>query len=98
MESAARKLGGLVKGSFKGIRVTQPRRLAADRGRRGRRLARARRRPTGATLRARLGLFDTWAYFTAISGETADGPPAATTAPRSFSFLRRRAGDACAAP
>jgi stage II sporulation protein D len=43
----------------------------------------------GATLRAKLGLFDTWAYFTAISGEKAPAdadPSGGATAPRSFSF------------
>jgi stage II sporulation protein D len=49
----------------------------------------------GATLRAKFGLFDTWAYFTAISGEkapaddsTPDSDPSGGAAipPRSFSF------------
>ena len=89
-KAAARKLGGLVKGSFKGIRVTRrgvsPRIMAAEVvGSRGVTAT------DGPTLRARLGLFDTWAYFTAISGEKADGS-GGTTAPRSFSFLRRSAG------
>ena len=65
MRSAAKKLGSLVQGSFKGIKVTKrgvsPRIVTAEVvGSRG-------RTPVdGATLRARLGLFDTWAYFTAI--------------------------------
>ena len=60
----------LVQGSFKGIRVTKrgasPRIMAAEVvGSRG-------TTPVdGATLRAKLGLFDTWAYFTSISGEKA---------------------------
>ena len=33
----------------------------------------------GATLRARLGLFDTWASFTAISGEAASRPRRTTS-------------------
>ena len=69
--SVAKKLGGLVKGSFKGIRVTQrgesPRIMTAEVvGSRG-------VTPTdGPTLRARLGLFDTWASFTAIKSEEGD--------------------------
>ncbi len=59
------KLGSLVKGSFKGIDVIErgssPRIVAADIvGSRG------RTRVSGATIRARLGLFDSWAYFTSI--------------------------------
>lgn len=74
MASARKKLGGLVKGSFKGIRVTKrgvsPRIVSAEVvGSRGVSVT------DGATLRARLGLFDTWASFTAISGE-ADEPVA----------------------
>ena len=49
----------------------------------------------GATLRAKFGLFDTWAYFTAIRGEKApsdtpgsDTSGGATIPPRSFSFKR----------
>jgi stage II sporulation protein D len=96
MAQAARKLGGLVKGSFKGIRVTKrgasPRIMAAEVvGSRG-------STPTdGATLAARLGLFDTWAYFTAISATKEkkpahEGDPSggATGPPRSFSFMRKR--------
>src|SRR3954447_8889395 len=93
MRQAARKLGSLVQGSFKGIRVTKrgasPRIMTAEVvGSKG-------TTPTdGATLRAKLGLFDTWAYFTAISGEKApaddapgsDGSGGATIPPRSFSF------------
>jgi stage II sporulation protein D len=91
MRSAAKKLGGLVKGSFKGIKVTKrgvsPRIVSAEVvGSRG-------RTPVdGATLRARLGLFDTWAYFTAIKGEAESAPPDASggaTAPRPYAFSRR---------
>src|SRR3954471_17372046 len=70
MKSASRKLGSLVKGSFKGIRVTRrgssPRIMTAE-------VVGSRGTTTtdGATLRAKLGLFDTWASFAAISGETA---------------------------
>ena len=99
---AARKLGGLVKGSFKGIRVTKrgvsPRIMTAEVvGSRG---------PTvtnGATLRARLGLFDTWASFSAISGSkekspAVEGDPTggATIPPRSFSYFRKRSAGVAA--
>lgn len=71
---AQRKLGGLVKGSLRRIRVL----------RRGRspRVVRAQvigtrgtRRTTGPALRSRLGLRDTWARFTVItsSGTRGDG-------------------------
>jgi stage II sporulation protein D len=66
MRSAAAKLSGLVKGRFKGIRVrrrgTSPRIVSADVIGTG-----GRTRVSGATLRARLGLLDTWAYFTSIA-------------------------------
>src|SRR3954452_20097874 len=89
MKAAAKKLGGLVKGSFKGIRVTRrgasPRIMAAE-------VVGSRGTTTtdGATLRAKLALFDTWAYFAAISGEKAPAdadPSGGATAPRSFSFV-----------
>jgi stage II sporulation protein D len=94
MKSAARKLRGLVQGSFKGIRVTKrgasPRIMTAEIVG-----SRATTPTDGATLRAKFGLFDTWAYFTAISGEkapaddsTPDSDPSGGAAipPRSFSF------------
>jgi stage II sporulation protein D len=63
---AKARLGGLVKGRFKGIKVVErgssPRIVSADViGSRG------RTRTDGATLRARLDLLDTWAYFTTIT-------------------------------
>jgi stage II sporulation protein D len=63
---AQAKLGGLVKGRLKGVEVLErgssPRIVEADVvGTRG------RTRVDGATLRARLGLLDTWAYFTSIA-------------------------------
>jgi stage II sporulation protein D len=93
MKSASRKLGSLVKGSFKGIRVTRrgasPRIMTAEVvGSRG------TTSTDGATLRAKLGLFDTWAHFAAISGEKepgSDSSGGATIPPRSFSFKRPRA-------
>lgn len=75
MAQADRKLGKLVKGSFRGIRVirrgSSPRVVHAEViGSRG------RTRVTGATLRARLDLFDTWAYFRTItSGRARATPP-----------------------
>ena len=63
---ADRKLGSLVKGAFRGIEVVRrgrsPRIVEAEViGSRGRTLV------TGGQLRARLGLFDTWAFFTSIT-------------------------------
>jgi stage II sporulation protein D len=91
----ARKLGGLVQGSFKGIRVTRrgesPRIVTAEVvGSRGVTAT------DGATLRARLELYDTWASFTTISAQKAPAGDASggTTAPRSFSFLRPRVAGA----
>jgi stage II sporulation protein D len=83
LPTAGRKLRGLVKGKFRGVRVVargaSPRIMAADIvGSRG------ATRVTGATLRARLGLFDTWAYFTSISSDEEpppDQPPADQTDP-----------------
>ena len=64
------RLRGLVKGAFRGIEVLRARRLAADRlratcsGRAGTTLV------SGPELAARLGLYDTWAYFSVRSGTT----------------------------
>lgn len=65
---AKRKLGGLVKGSFKGIKVLErgfsPRVVRAEIvGSRG------TTPTTGPVLRARLGLNDTWATFTTITSD-----------------------------
>ena len=72
MRQAGRRLGSLVKGKFRGIEVLQrgrsPRIVEADVvGSRG------RTRVTGGQLRARFGLFDTWAFFTSIT--TGQAPP-----------------------
>jgi SpoIID/LytB domain protein len=80
---AGRKLHGLVKGRFRGVKVVQrgasPRVVAADViGSRG------ATRVNGATLRARFALFDTWAFFTSISSEhtpPTDEPPQQETDP-----------------
>jgi stage II sporulation protein D len=97
--TAGAKLGGLVKGRFKGIRVTRrgksPRIVAATV------LGTGGRTPvSGATLRARFGLLDSWAYFTSIgtrkqkppsdtrTGGTSPPPPSAATAgPRPHTIL-----------
>ena len=101
MATAAAKLGGLVKGRFKGIRVSKrgvsPRIVSARViGTRG------STRVTGATLRARLGLLDTWAYFTSITtkkapppggpstGGTTPPPPAAAAGPHARAILNGR--------
>jgi stage II sporulation protein D len=74
--SAGARLSGLVKGRFKGIRVT-------ERGRSPRIVTAyvigtgGRTKVSGATLRARFGLNDTWAYFTSI-GTRKKPPPAAS--------------------
>jgi len=75
MASAASKLSGLVKGRFKGIDVTQrgvsPRVVYADVVGSG-----GRTKVTGPQLRARFGLFDSWATFNVISssGQTQNPP------------------------
>lgn len=95
LAATGKKLGTLVKGSFKGIRVTKrgksPRIVSAEVvGSRGVTVT------DGATLRARLGLFDSWAYFTSITGsasEPTEGDASGgTTAPPGFSALVRPIG------
>ena len=74
--SAGARLSGLVKGRFKGIRVTKrgrsPRIVTAYVIGTG-----GRTKVSGATLRARFGLYDSWAYFTSI-GTRKKKPPAPT--------------------
>lgn len=74
LTQAGRKLRGLVKGRFEGIQVirrgSSPRVVVADVIGSGGRV-----RVTGAQLRARLGLLDTWAYFTTVSTGVVDPPP-----------------------
>jgi stage II sporulation protein D len=74
---AAKKLKGLVRGSFKGIKVlergTSPRVVRAEVvGSNG--VAQV----TGPELRRRFGLYDTWATFTYISSEAKKKQPAPT--------------------
>jgi stage II sporulation protein D len=81
MAGAAAKLRGLVRGRFKGIQVIErgssPRIVAADVVGSGGRV-----RVNGPTLRAKLGLYDTWAFFTSIKTGKAPAPlPAATPDP-----------------
>jgi stage II sporulation protein D len=78
LAAAARKLRGLYSGSFQGIRVTKrgvsPRIMTAQVvGSRGSTTV------SGATLRARMGLFDTWAYFKTISTAPAKPKPSDPT-------------------
>jgi stage II sporulation protein D len=87
MRTAAARLGGLVKGRLKGVRVrrrgSSPRIVTADVIGTG-----GRTRVSGATLRARFGLFDTWAYFTSISAGKKKPPPGAAAAgPRPRSLI-----------
>jgi stage II sporulation protein D len=71
---AARKLRGLVKGSFRGIEVTRrgvsPRVVSAEIVGSG-----GRTTVSGPTLRTRFGLYDTWMYFALIDakGNREDG-------------------------
>ena len=72
LRQADAKLGSYVKGAFRGIEVVRrgrsPRIVEADViGTRG------RTRVTGGMLRARFGLFDSWAFFTSIT--TGEEPP-----------------------
>jgi stage II sporulation protein D len=90
LSAAGAKLGGLVKGRFKGIEVTKrgrsPRIVSADIVGSG-----GRTKVDGATLRARLGLLDTWAYFTSIAtrktSPTGGATPGATAGPRPHAAL-----------
>jgi SpoIID/LytB domain protein len=77
LSRAGRKLRGLYSGSFRGIRVTErgvsPRIMTAQVvGSRGSTSV------SGATLRSRLGLFDTWAYFKSITTDPTGGAVAAS--------------------
>jgi stage II sporulation protein D len=74
---AASRLKGLVRGSFKGIKVlqrgTSPRVVQAEVvGSNG------VSQVTGPELRRRFGLYDTWATFTYISSDAKKKPPATT--------------------
>jgi stage II sporulation protein D len=78
--SAGARLSGLVKGRFKGIKVVRrgssPRVVEADvLGSRG------KTRVNGATLRARFGLNDTWAFYSSIKTRRTPKPPTEEPAP-----------------
>jgi stage II sporulation protein D len=105
LAGAGRRLGGLVKGSLRQIRVLK----------RGRspRVVRAqvvgtggRTSVTGPQLRARLGLYDTWARFTVITARAvrgdgnpprSPGPGTGGATPRVARVLRAAALDAAGA-
>ena len=83
-KQAKSKLGDLVLGEFRGIKVTKrgksPRVVTAEVvGSKGRTTT------TGAVLRARLGLFDTWAYFTSVSADEEEEEPEEEEPPRTDS-------------
>ena len=90
LSATGAKLTGLVKGRFKGIEVTKrgrsPRIVSADIIGSG-----GRTTVDGATLRARLGLLDTWAYFTSIAtrktSPTGGATPTLTAGPRPHAAL-----------
>jgi len=73
MSQAQRRLGGLVRGTFRSIEVTQrgisPRIVRAEVVGSG-----GRTRTDGPTLRARFGLNDTWAYFAVIETSGTGSP------------------------
>jgi SpoIID/LytB domain protein len=71
--SAGAKLAGLVKGRFRGIKVTH--RGDSPRIVRAKVVGTGGKTPVdGATLRARLGLYDSWAFFTSIKTRVAPPP------------------------
>jgi stage II sporulation protein D len=79
LAQAGAKLGSLVKGRFRSIKVLQrgfsPRVVRAQVvGTRG------RTDVTGATLRSRFGLYDSWAYFTSITTKKKTAAQPATPA------------------
>jgi stage II sporulation protein D len=79
LRAVGKKLRGLYQGSFRGIKVLQrgasPRIMRAQViGTRGSTVT------DGATLRDRLSLFDTWAYFTTVSSKATGSVPPQTNA------------------
>ena len=90
----AQARAGSCRGKFRGHQGRQARRLAADRRAPTSSARAARRASSGATLRARFGLFDTWAYFTSIAParDAADArPPPAGARPAARPAAMRRA-------
>jgi SpoIID/LytB domain protein len=92
MDETAAKLSGYVKGRFKGIEVVQrgrsPRIVSADVVGSG-----GRTRVSGATLRAELGLYDTWAYFSSIRARSAPKAEVDRAALRGMDPSARAAAD-----
>ncbi|MEA2282940.1 MAG: hypothetical protein QOK21_3547 [Solirubrobacteraceae bacterium] len=99
LTQAGAKLSGLYRGKFRGVRVVRrgvsPRIVLADVvGTRG------KTRVSGATLRSRLGLYDTWAYFTSIglktskpaTRDTAKPPTSSATGGATASSVRLLSG------
>jgi SpoIID/LytB domain protein len=79
LPQAGKKLRGLYRGGFRGIKVLQrgasPRIMRAQvRGTRG------STEVNGATLRAKLELFDTWAYFRTVTSKASRAPSGAHAA------------------
>jgi len=73
LPAVQKQLGGLVKGRLRGIQVVSrgrsPRIIAADIVGSG-----GRTRVSGATLRLKLKLYDTWAFFTTVSSRRTRPP------------------------
>jgi SpoIID/LytB domain protein len=87
---AARKLRGLYTGRFKGVRVLErgvsPRVVSAQvLGSRGSLTV------DGNTLKAQLGLYDTWAYFRTVTSRKARGRASALPNPQSVDATRATA-------
>jgi stage II sporulation protein D len=79
LKKVGKKLRGLYQGSFRGIKVIRrgasPRIMSAQViGTKGSTTT------DGATLRSKLGLFDTWAYFTTVTSKATGDPPPGTSA------------------
>jgi stage II sporulation protein D len=93
LTQAGKKLRGLVKGRLRGIEVVQrgvsPRIVSAQIvGSKGRTTV------TGPALRARFGLYDTWAYFTTIGAKVKPAEPQDETDPSTGATPARAAGGA----
>ena len=79
LPQAGKKLRGLYRGGFRGIKVLQ--RGASPRIMRARvRGTRGSTEVNGATLRAKLELFDTWAYFRTVTSKASRAPSGAHAA------------------
>jgi stage II sporulation protein D len=78
LAAVGKKLAGLYTGSFRGVKVLQ--RGASPRIMKAQVIgSRGSTTTDGATLRDKLGLFDTWAYFTSVSTKSSgDAPPSSS--------------------